>query len=639
MALGDSAETPRLIETLHRRGYRFISPIAASDSQASQSWADSSSENGATRSDAIPARSRRVLWLPIRAALILLLAFAGAFLWLTRPLPPPKVLYTTQITHDGFDKVNMLTDGSRLYIAESTGSRQFLVQVSVAGGETSIFPTPFSNIAISDISPDQSQMLVAEAVGTDNESQVWMLPLPAGAPRRLGDIVAHWDLWSPGWALWSPDGRQLVFAKGSEIYTAKADGADPRKLVALPGSASEMHFSPNGTRLRFTLKNLQSDARSIWEVGSDGSGLHPVFPGWDARFSNLAGTWSPDGRYYFFTSCDDPNGCSVWARREPQGFFHRRATPAVQLTAGPTPVFFNGVSRDGRRLFVSEWSSRSELLRYDAKSRQFLPFLSGIGADEVDFSRDGRWVTYVTSRDHTLCRSRLDGSERVQLTSAPVSAFLPRWSPDGRQIAFVDRHADPFWKILVIPAEGGTPKEILSENQNQLHPSWSPDGKELAFGRVPWLRSSTEKIAIQILDLDSKQVSTIPGSENLFSPRWSPDGRRLAAVTLDNKKLLLFDFATKKWTDWIAEPGAVAYPTWSADGNYLYYDNIQSKRPSYRRVRVGQTRSELLVELTDLQRGIPSLLGPWSGMAPDGSPLFDHDLSTGEVYSLELELP
>src|SRR4029077_12081039 len=139
----------------------------------------------------------------------------------------------------------------------------------------------------------------------------------------------------------------------------------------------------------------------------------------------------------------------------------------------------------------------------------------------------------------------------------------------------------------------------------------------LVFGRVPWLRASTEKVDIQILDLDSKQVSTIPGSENLFSPRWSPDGRRLAAVSIDNKKLLLFDFKTKKWIDWIEEPGAVSYPTWSDDGRYVYYGNMSSKGPAYRRVRIGQTHSEPLIDLKDLRLAIPSLLGPWSGIGPD----------------------
>ncbi len=80
-------------------------------------------------------------------------------------------------------------------------------------------------------------------------------------------------------------------------------------------------------------------------------------------------------------------------------------------------------------------------------------------------------------------------------------------------------------------------------------------------------------MAIYIIDLVTHQVSTVPGSENLFSPRWSPDGQYLAALNLDSTKLLLFDFKTQKWSDWITEPGVVGYLNWSPDGSYLYYDS------------------------------------------------------------------
>jgi Tol biopolymer transport system component len=192
----------------------------------------------------------------------------------------------------------------------------------------------------------------------------------------------------------------------------------------------------------------------------------------------------------------------------------------------------------------------------------------------------------------------------------------------------------------LISAQGGTPQEMLSENQNELDPSWSPDGKQLIFGRAPWHKTSTEEFAIQIFDIHSKQVSKIPGSENLFSPRWSPDGEHLAAVSMDSKKLLLFDFKTKKWTDWINEAGTVSFPSWSPDGRYIYYDNRSTKSAGYRRVKLGQTHSELVTDLKGLQRGSGGTpLGPWSGIAPDGSPIFIRDLSTDEIYSLELELP
>lgn len=219
-----------------------------------------------------------------------------------------------------------------------------------------------------------------------------------------------------------------------------------------------------------------------------------------------------------------------------------------------------------------------------------------------------------------------------------MSADLPRWSPDGSQIAFVDSELGRPLKIFLVSSQGGAPQELLPETHNQLDPTWSPDGKQLAFGRIGVV-GSTEKLALQVVDMTTHQVSVIPGSENLFSPRWSPDGRYLAALPEDSKKLVLFDFKAGKWSDWINEPDAIGFPTWSRDGNYVYYDTISNDHPTFRRVKVKQTRSELVLDLKDLNRYSLTLVGAWSGLAPDGSPLFVRDLSTDEIYSLDVELP
>ena len=92
---------------------------------------------------------------------------------------------------------------------------------------------------------------------------------------------------------------------------------------------------------------------------------------------------------------------------------------------------------DGKKLFVVGALARGELTRYDGKSRQFVPFLSGISADSVSFSKDGKWAAYVAYPEGTLWRSKSDGSDRLQLSSPPAYAFMPRWSPDNKQIAFV----------------------------------------------------------------------------------------------------------------------------------------------------------------------------------------------------------
>jgi Tol biopolymer transport system component len=226
----------------------------------------------------------------------------------------------------------------------------------------------------------------------------------------------------------------------------------------------------------------------------------------------------------------------------------------------------------------------------------------------------------------------------LQLTYPPVIADLPRWSPDGTQIAYLDSQPGRPWKTFVISAQGGTPQEMLSETHTQVDATWSPDGKKLAFARSQQTGSS-EPLSIQIVDLATRQMSTVPGSENLFSPRWSLNGEYLAALTADSAKLLLYNFKTQKWSDWVNEPGSIGFPNWSHDGSYLYYDNTFTDRPTFRRIKIGQTRSELLADLKDLHRYYSTAAGAWSGVAPDGSALFARDLGTSEIYALDLELP
>ena len=102
---------------------------------------------------------------------------------------------------------------------------------------------------------------------------------------------------------------------------------------------------------------------------------------------------------------------------------------------------------------------------------------------------------------------------------------------------------------------------------------------------------------------------------------------------------MLFNFKTQKWSEWINEPGAIGFPNWSRDGAYLYYDTVFSEHSTFRRVKVGKTHSELVVDLKGLLAYISAPAYGWSTIAPDGSDLFVRDLSTDELYSLDLEWP
>jgi eukaryotic-like serine/threonine-protein kinase len=571
---------------------------------------------------AIPARSRFRFW--IAGSIVLLLILAITIFLLRSPTPAPRVLGSTQITRDGLAKRGLVTDGNRVYFMEVSGDRWVLAQASTAGGETGMIPTAFTSIRTDDISPDGSELLARDLVATELEDPYWIVPLPTGTRRRLGGVVGHS-------AAWSLDGRQLVYANGSDLYVAHHDGSAPRKLLSLPDGASDLTFSPGGGQIRFTVGERFTGNSSLWEARADGTGLHALLPGWNNPARECCGRWTPDGRYFVFVSTNS-KGTNIWVLPEHHAFLRNGSSVPLQLTTGPLSFSRALPSRDGGKLFVLGTQPRGELVRYDARSRQFLPFLSGIFASELDFSTDGQWITYVAYPDYTLWRSHADGSDRLQLTYPPTEAHLPRWSPHGKQIAFIGVH-DNNWKVFLMSAQGGTPQELLpQEKEDEADPVFSSDGAQLAFGDVGGRR------AIQLVDLQTHRVSSVPGSEGLFSPRWSPDGRYLAALTQDSLKLTFFDFKDQKWSEPITENAVIGFPTWARDSNYLYFDE-GGVDPTFRRIKVGGAGSEVLFSLKGISRSNSNMVGEWSGLTPDGFPLFTRDISIEEIYALDVELP
>jgi Tol biopolymer transport system component len=288
-------------------------------------------------------------------------------------------------------------------------------------------------------------------------------------------------------------------------------------------------------------------------------------------------------------------------------------------------------SRDGKKLFVVGILQHGELSRYDEKSTQFVPFLSGLSADGVSFSKDGQWVAYVTYPDSTLWRSKADGSQRVQLSFPPLAAVLPSWSPDGKELVFYGFLPGQNAKLYTVSVDGGTPREQLADDsEEKLDPMWSPDGTKIVFGDGP----ANPKSRIRILDLNTHQVSIVPGSTGLYSSRWSPDGRYIAAMPFDSRSLMLFDVQTQKW-DEIAKV-TMGFPIWSKNGDYVYFLH-EENQPSVMRVRIRDRKVERVADLKNFrQAGFYSV---WLGLAPDDSPLLLRDTGTQEVYALDWLAP
>jgi len=261
-------------------------------------------------------------------------------------------------------------------------------------------------------------------------------------------------------------------------------------------------------------------------------------------------------------------------------------------------------------------SGPAVLVRYDAREGQFAPFLQGIAADGVDFSRDAEWAAFTTYPEGVLWRSRLDGSDRLPLTKAPLRAGLPRFSPDGRRIAFAAREKDKPWQIHLVSRNGGD--EVVLPPLGVTDPGFEPDGKTLVFG--PLLTSPP---GIVRWDLASGQPSLVPASEDLFSPRPSPDGRFLAAVRRSTGQLAVLEVPTGRWSDLTTD--SATYPMWTRDGSWLSFRRTGANAGFYR-IDPRSRREERVTAIDEFAMAAGDEWGAWSGIAPDGAPLMLLDL-------------
>jgi Tol biopolymer transport system component len=545
----------------------------------------------------------------------------------------PRVTSITQVTHDGFRKTNLLADDSELFVTELPAANRVIARVSLSDSGRSLVASPFSNLQALDLSADRSRLLVAPIQAGSSDDEFWTLPVGSGAPQRIGDLAGR-D------ASWSADGQHLVFSKGAVLYVAGAAGTQRHEVYTANGSIFAPHFSPDGQRIRFTVSDAGQNTTSIWEIGQDGSNPHALLGNWPHASSACCGNWTADGRYYIFQASltlpnTSTNMSALWALSDSAQGTSVDGPGIVRLTSGSISFGNASLARNDKKMWAIGVQPVGEIVKFDVASKKFIPVIPGISATDLSFSPDGKWVTYVTVPEGMLWRSRADGTDRLQLTSAGQSA-LPVWSPDGTQIAFVNMQPGQSWKLFLVPATGGTQHEVLSESGSQMDANWSSDGARLMFGD---LRQLGGGLTIRILDLKTGKIERVPGSDGLFSPRWSPDGRYIAALSPDNTTLKRYDFKTQTWSNWLVESaGSVSYPVWSPDSKSISFDDLVNGDESIRRVKLEENQPKLAFVLGSIER-YPGALGTWSGRAADGSWMFVRDRSTQEVYQLSMELP
>jgi len=636
--LGDEADTPCYIETLPKRGYRFIGEIEQQELRE---------EAPASLSAIIPVepvanpsneRSGRLPWKWVLVICVFsLLAAIGVEAYRSfRSDPLPRVTGSHLLVNNVRPTTMVarpFTDGTSIYFQEERPAGLITLQVPVTGGEVSEIPAPHG--LLSDISRDGSEMLFW--VPRDprwNEVDAWTQPLPAGPARLIVRDSAY--------PIWNADGRSIFFTrKGkaqfqTEIYRANADGTDVQWLASWP-EINRLRLSPDGSHIRF----VEETDNQIVDIGTDGSSPH-VLPIAGHR-PIIGGSFSPDGKFFFFSMWDGDR-YSLWVVPEGRSRWKKSTLVPKQLTFGPLALGVPMISKDGRQIYVRGVEHRGELSVYDRDLGKFVPYLGGISVCYVDFSRDGQWMAYVTYPDGTLWRSRIDGSETRQLTSQSMAVMNPRWSPDGKLIAFVDlangdRQHNSFWppqRVYVVSAEGGSPMLMLGAQPGLGDPTWSPDGKSIAYSITP--DGDGHGGEVRILDLQTQKSTKVLGSEGIWSPRWSPDGRYLVAVRgpfWAASRMMLFTFSTNTWQE-LASGVNLGWESWSRDSRFVYGHDGDSLL----RVEVSNHKKEKIASLSgfrstayylDVRSG-----DGWYGLDPNDRPITMRDTGIQGLYAFDL---
>jgi Tol biopolymer transport system component len=435
----------------------------------------------------------------------------------------------------------------------------------------------------------------------------------------------------------------IAFVRGETILITDTQGNEAREVARFKLAPHSLLWSPDGKRLRFTQSNLVEGTDSMWEIGIDGKSLRRVLPGEEGGPHEGSGTWLAGGNYFAFSTGQDLRAnlavdtqANLWLLEEKRGWFGSRSDDPIQLTKGPIAFDHPTATAGGSRVFAIGSHNEYQLLRIDPKTLTKTAMLAESGATDMDFSLDGQWVVYAARENGTLWKSRIDGSNRMQLMAGATGAFAPHWSPDQKQILFTGFLLDKQPRLYVVSAQGGSPKTVLPMDNRWASVSgdWRTDGRQIVLD-VQDTATGGES-TIRILDLESGQLSTIAGSEGLIEPRWSADGRYIAALNPKKKQVFLYDCKLLKWTV-LAEANFPSTLRWSPGGDALYFQDTDEVEESVFRVPMATREAERVTRFGDLlSSGAARCI--FTGLSPDGSVYVTVDHGDVDVYAIDLKL-
>ena len=546
-ALGDSADTPRFVETLPRRGYRFIGPVERPEQPKSIELPASvnAQRNGiASGGWKIGMAAGSVIFV---LSLGLIFSFKN-HRWGThasRPLPLEVVPLTALPGQE--ISPSFSPDGSQVafgWDGENNGAG-FDLYAKVIGTEKPLrltnHPAPWIGVAWS---PDGRSIAVHRMM--PEGGGIFLVPALGGPERKLASTDD--GVWSP-WAgiSWSPDGKQLAFVahspsanvESNQLFLLSVDTLEVKPVETGCGNNTyDPAFSPNGDTLAYScyqddghfslnLKDLRTRRNTqLW------SGVQQI--------QGVA--WTHDGPRIVFSSSSallsTDQGGDLW-----------QITPGKNVSPEKIAIGHDArslaFSSSGRRLAYEQSRINANIWRVDLDGEKSQTHVLAPSTREQYgpiISPDGGRVVFISNRSGTneiwVCDS--DGGNSQQLTSfGDALTGTPRWSPDGRQIVFDSRIGGEA-NVYVMDAKGGVPKKLETGTLMNSVPSWSHDGSWIYFASGPtssnvtiWRVAATGGRATQLTKTPSFMPIESPDGQSVYFVRSTADKVRLWRIRPD----------------------------------------------------------------------------------------------------------
>lgn len=493
--LQDSAETPRYIETVARRGYRFIAPVEIG-----------SASPAAGAAEAVPtsAHRRRPTWMRIAMVSILIVAgVAGFTFWNAKAprdgieAPASAVPLTGNAGYEAFPTFS--PEGTRVAFSwQKPNQEGASIFVKLIGPGDPVALTSNAQDFGPAWSPDGRQIVFLRARGS-TRATIMIVPAVGGQARELAEIGMYVQQISahsrsnetaPPFLAWSADSRWIASTdqnaptEASSIVRISLETGEKRQITYPPAETSgdgSIAVSPNGKTLAFA-RSVGLFERNVYLLSVSSEMLpsaEPVRLTSDAR--EIEGlTWTADGQRLVFSS-SGRGGRELWeTSTRPPG-------KTTRLAAGGADPRQIAISPQGRSLVYSHYIDEAHIWRISTNGHEpqepELLITSSRRETHPQYSPDGKRIAFQSNRtgNEEIWTSDADGGNQVQLTSfGPARAGSPRWSPDGRTIAF-DGNVAGNWDIYVIGSSGGRPTRVTTGRAAKFRPSWSRDGQWIYY--------------------------------------------------------------------------------------------------------------------------------------------------------------